>query len=91
MKEPYGGDAAVPGGANGGAAGDLTDPVLLASRVQATATAAAAVGGGGSAMGWENAAALGLVSAEGAAPGMAGAAGGAVGAVPESAEAWRLR
>lgn len=89
IREPYAGDAAVPGGANGGAVGLLPDPGLLASRVPATATAA--VGSGGAAMGWESAAALGLVPAEGGAAGMAGAAGGAVGAVPESAEAWRLR
>lgn len=89
MREPYAGEVAFPGGANGGMAGDLPDPVLLASRVQATA--AAAVGGGGAALGWENAAALGLVPAEGPAQGIGGAAGGAVGTVPESAEAWRLR
>lgn len=90
VREPYAGDIAVGGGANGGAVGDLSDPMLLASKVQATATAAVG-GGGGAAMGWENAAALGLVSAEGAAQGMGGASGGSVGAVPESAEAWRLR
>ena len=88
MREPYAGEVGFPGGANGGVAGDVPDTVLLASRVQATA---AAVGGGGAAMGWESAAALGLVPAEGPAQGMSGTAGGAVGTVPESAEAWRLR